>query len=317
MSGPRHTGRSMPGGFAPARRWALLVLIGLLAASCSGPRKPLQRLLPTSGPTVTPPPSEGRPAGTTPGPRTGGSAGGGGGQRRGTPAPEPGGGGQPAARAPNDDGSVGENATSYLRPSVPKLVVEVDAVQGAEPSAAALDAVRARIESVVSKPAGVEVRPVDRFSPGRRTWTLDDLKAAERAHRSTRTTEQSASLYILYVDGAYADNPSALGVSYSASATAVFIDQIRNNLGAIVSPSQYERAVVVHEFGHLCRLVNIGYTSPRNHEDPDHRYHSKNRDSVMYWAVEDLAVRNLVGGPPSDFDADDRADLEDLKAGRL
>jgi hypothetical protein len=38
----------------------------------------------------------------------------------------------------------------------------------------------------------------------------------------------------------------------------------------------------------------------------------------MFWQVENNFIANLLGtGIPNDFDADDRADLDDLKAGRL
>jgi hypothetical protein len=40
----------------------------------------------------------------------------------------------------------------------------------------------------------------------------------------------------------------------------------------------------------------------------------------MYWAVDNVGVASLLGGrtaPPTDFDADDKADLADVKLGRL
>lgn len=64
--------------------------------------------------------------------------------------------------------------------------------------------------------------------------------------------------------------------------------------------------------------MNIGYGSPRDHEDPEHPNHTKHRDGVMYWAVESISVTNvLTGGPPDDFHPDSRADLRDLKSGRI
>jgi hypothetical protein len=60
--------------------------------------------------------------------------------------------------------------------------------------------------------------------------------------------------------------------------------------------------------------VNIGYRSRFNHEDPAHPNHSNNPGSVMYWAVEDISIRNVLrGGPPPDFDDADRADLAMLR----
>jgi hypothetical protein len=66
--------------------------------------------------------------------------------------------------------------------------------------------------------------------------------------------------------------------------------------------------VATHELGHLLGLVDLVLDTGR--EDPEHPGHSRSRDSVMFWAVEsDLIGSLLGGGPPTVFDAADRADL--------
>ena len=73
--------------------------------------------------------------------------------------------------------------------------------------------------------------------------------------------------------------------------------------------------MLTHEIGHLLALVNIGYESAHDHEDPEHRGHSKSRGSVMYWQIEDKGLVALItGGPATDFDDDDRDDLAFLRA---
>ena len=82
-----------------------------------------------------------------------------------------------------------------------------------------------------------------------------------------------------------------------------------------------EKATLVHEVGHLLALVNITYRSPRDHHDEENQGHSTNVNSVMYHAVDTVGVFTLFRGmnrqPPTDFDADDRADLADLKSSKL
>jgi len=74
----------------------------------------------------------------------------------------------------------------------------------------------------------------------------------------------------------------------------------------------------VHEYGHLVALVNNGYESPHDHEDPDHPNHSNNDDSVMYWAIESQDIANQIDGePPNNFDSDDLDDLRLMKEGKL
>lgn len=217
----------------------------------------------------------------------------------------------------NDDGPLGANAQLYLGGDVPALTIEVDAVEGREPSGEALGHLRGTTSSVSDK-ANVAQRPIESVAKTKDRYSRGDLTALEDAHRDTGSTSDAASLYVLVVNGEFAGNSNALGVAYSASAFAIFRDKVEEAAGLVGSPSRIERSVLVHELGHVLRLVNIGYDSPRNREDAEHPNHSTNEDSVMFWAVEsDLISQVLSGPPPDSFDDADRADLEDIKAGHL
>jgi hypothetical protein len=152
------------------------------------------------------------------------------------------------------------------------------------------------------------------MSTTRTSWTVDDLVAAERRFRAERSGGSRVTMWIAYLGGSFAETPSALGTAFAASAAVIFRDRIDEATSALVLASEIERSVLTHEAGHLLALINIGYQSRFAHEDPGHPKHSNNPDSVMYWAVEDLSLKDLLtGGPPSDFDAADRADLAVLR----
>ena len=109
-------------------------------------------------------------------------------------------------------------------------------------------------------------------------------------------------------------------MAVDASTIAVFKDSIDDSVNFLGRPSadEIERAVTVHEAGHLLGLVNLVYQSPIPHEDPDHPGHSNNEDSVMYWAIESQDIGNqLDGEPPNNFDEYDLDDLSLLKQGKL
>jgi hypothetical protein len=208
-------------------------------------------------------------------------------------------------------------ARSYLRASpASRLVVEVDWVAGREPGATALDHLRRVLADVCDKPGGVIVERGGEIASARSSYGRSDITSLERANRSRRSAGDTATMWVVYLNGSFADDEGALGVAYEASGAAIFRDRIDDATTAIVNAGRIESAVLTHEAGHLLALVNIGYRSRVNHEDPEHPHHSRNRDSVMYWAVEDVSLRTLLaGGPPREFDQDDRADLEALKAG--
>jgi len=206
-------------------------------------------------------------------------------------------------------------ATVYLRPTLAtSLVVEVDWVRGREPSQTALDHLASVLDRELNKPAGIEVVRGNEIANPTSEYTLADLQAVERANRDHHSTGSVSTMWFAELNGSFAEASAALGVSFSASSAAIFRDRIDDATTALVLASQIESSVFTHEAGHLLALVNIGYRSAFDHEDPEHPHHSNNEGSVMYWAVEDVSVRTLLrGGPPDDFDSADRADLAMLR----
>jgi hypothetical protein len=287
-------------------RTAAFALLVLGVACGGGGQEPAARPGASSPPVTSPGPAstEGPNGGTTPGPpatpRDGGLR---------TVSPPP---------APADGGEPGSNAAAYLQARVPELVVEIDAVDGKGPAQQTIDLLRERLGSVVDKPGGIRFLPVGDAAAGDGDWSVAELQAAERRHRGSRGSAGVASLYLLFVDGAH-PKEDGIGVAYSASSAAIFSDQIEEAATLLVTEAEIERAVTIHEVGHLLSLVNLGYTSSRDHEDAEYRGHSSNPDSVMYWAVDNVGVASLLGGraaPPDRFDADDLADLAAIRSGK-
>jgi hypothetical protein len=218
-----------------------------------------------------------------------------------------------------DLAGVGRNAAVYLRGTrYTKLVLEITAVRGWAPDQQALNILRARLGEVLDKPQGIEFLPVRTIDSTTNEYSSRDIAALENRHRKhfSGKTGGTAVIHMLYLNGTTA---GFAGRAYHASSVVIMAEAISRGSTALVSRGQIEGAVLVHEIGHLLRLVNNGYRSPRDHHDQAHPGHSKNKASVMYWAVEGGALLQDIfdGAPPNAFDADDLADLADLKAGRL
>jgi hypothetical protein len=262
-----------------------------------------------------------KPEPTTTGAKSGGSAGSN--QSAGQPAPA-----QPApqmlqgaAQRADDLGNTGRNALVYLRGDrYTKLVFEITAANGWEPDPESINILRSRLQQVLDKPAGIEFLPAKTFVSGRSTYSQSNINALETQHRTRFSAKEggTAVIHMLFLNGAAADKFT--GRAYRASSIVVMAEESADRETLAVSRGKIEGALLVHEVGHLLRLVNHGYTSPRDHEDPDHRGHSRNIGSVMYWQVDaagDLIEDVFEGPPPSKFDQEDIADLADIKAGRL
>ena len=197
-----------------------------------------------------------------------------------------------------------------------ELLLEISYVQSNAPDSSALDLLEQRVSETTEK-STVEVRQ-HAFSSDDDSYTLEEIVALEDRERTRHKGQGIFVIHLLYLNGEYADNPDALGVAYRGSSIVIFKEQVEDAAFLFVSAQDIEKAVLVHEYGHLVALVNIGYTSPHDHEDPDHPGHSNNDESVMYWAVESVDLGNqLAGEPPNQFDSDDLDDLRRMREGKL
>lgn len=203
-----------------------------------------------------------------------------------------------------------------------KWVVEVDTVQGMAPPASAMTMLKQRLESVASKPGGIELRTDDSLPAHGGSWSVKDLQAYSAAHLDAETKGDTVVLHLLFLDGQF-QQENVLGVTISSSRggrvvssgpIAIFTESVRdacaNPLALCTNPEPIFGPVLVHEFGHAMGLVNAGAPMKTPHEDTSHPGHSSNTGSVMYWEVETSGVTALIrGGVPNDYDANDRADL--------
>lgn len=209
----------------------------------------------------------------------------------------------------DDHGAVGSLGDALLSASVPNVIVEIDST----PDEQLTDAARTGLSGAladhggkaVSFTGGSDVAPQQEYSAG-------DLRRIARANRSESSSGDTLTAHVLVLSGRF-ENESALGVAFDASSFAIFPDRIRAGVVASLNYDRFEQAVVVHELGHLFGLVNLtgegGF-----HEDADNPGHSENRDSVMFWAVEDVSIGNVFrGGPPTTFDADDRREMDRIR----
>ncbi|MDX1509875.1 MAG: hypothetical protein R3249_00875 [Nitriliruptorales bacterium] len=261
-----------------------------------------------------PPGSTATPIDRTAGPATHGATGNGNGSGdQGGPD------GTPTSAAPtpvDDQGRVGANGPAMLRDDRSRIVLEIDIQEGARVDQ---DAV-AYLASIIERYSGKDVVETggNTFTSSEREWTIAKLNEVVAANRSTFSDAAAVSIHVLYLRGGHhqdGEETNAIGVAWRASQFAMFPDRWAGLGGLVGSDEAIERAVLVHEWGHLLGLVNLTYTSQFDHEDSAHPGHSNNEDSVMFWQVETDLIGQLLGSIPDDFDEADRADMQQIAAG--
>lgn len=199
-----------------------------------------------------------------------------------------------------------------------KWAIEVDTMQGKQPPNDLLGFVQGRLASVADKPDGIQFFSDATLPAESRTWSTKALVDYGNAHLDRKTSGTTVVTHLLFLAGhsdADDNNGKVLGVSIGTDLIIIFTDSVASSCSSVALPPCFDnkpifRAVVTHEFGHALGLVNNGVAMVKDHEDASHKRHSSNQDSVMYWAVESSDILSILGnGPPTDFDADDRADL--------
>ena len=197
-----------------------------------------------------------------------------------------------------------------------KIHIEVNYVTGNSPESDALNLLKQRIQEVTDK-STITVSQSS-FGSTDNSYTLEEILELEDKQRTRFKSGNTFVIHILYLNGEYSDNDQTLGLAYSGTSFAIFKEKIEDAAFLLISAKDIEKSVLVHEFGHLLGLVNNGYQSPHDHEDPQHPHHSNNEESVMYWAIESQDIGNqLDGEPPNDFDNYDLDDLKLMKEGKL
>lgn len=210
--------------------------------------------------------------------------------------------------------STGASANDFLSDdNFTSLTIEIDYVEGYQPSQVAIDNLQAFLEQRVNKPGGISIHIDDAISsPQNNSFTSEEIYALEQQHRDYYSEDNTIAAYFLILDGAY-ERENVLGVAYLNTSMALFEDVIRQNTGGFGQPSAatVEASVLMHEFGHILGLVNIGTDAVQAHEDAENEAHCNVESCLMYWAIQTTDLMgNLTGGEIPDLDAQCIQDLQ-------
>lgn len=195
------------------------------------------------------------------------------------------------------------------------LVVQIQYMEGAEPTDDGLAHLEQFLGARLNKPGGVEIRkdaaPI--ASGGGTEYSSADVRALEEEHRTVYTSGDTLATYLIFVDGQF-EQENVLGIAYNNTSTAIFGEKIREHTGELGQPRQsmVEGTVANHEFGHIMGLVNNGTDMQQPHQDEDNGHHCDVEGCLMYFSVRTTDfLDNLVGNDaPPELDAQCLDDLE-------
>ena len=217
----------------------------------------------------------------------------------------------------NNKKATGSSAFDLLADDTFKsMVVEVVYVQGYEPSTAAINNFVSVLNERVNKSQGISIVKRAIASPGKATFTNEEIVAIEDANRTKYNSSNQIAVWALFIDGESASNSSAglvLGTAYRNTSFVIYEKTIQGLSDSPFKPNRslLETTVITHEFGHILGLTNLGTKLQSNHEDSAHAKHCNVESCLMYWSAESgSGIANMVsGGSAPKLDAQCIADL--------
>jgi hypothetical protein len=159
----------------------------------------------------------------------------------------------------------GDSAASFLQgDQYASLQIEIDYMEGYEPTEQGLNSLTAFLESRLNKD-NISYTTTQIAARGEAPYTSENIVAIEEEERDNYTEGGSNTLhvYFLILDGEF-EQSNVLGVAYYNTSMALFGQTIEEISGSLTGPSraQIEGTVLRHEMGHNMGLVGNGSPHP-------------------------------------------------------
>ncbi|MFV5693111.1 membrane metalloprotease [Flavobacterium sp. LT1R49] len=197
-----------------------------------------------------------------------------------------------------------------------RMVIEVVYVQGFEPSTTAINNFVSFLNARTYKPNGISIVKRAIPSPGKATFTNQEIVAIEDVNRTKFNTSNQIAVWVFFADGKSSSDTSTsviLGTAYRNTSLVIYEQTVHGLSDSSFEPNRslLETTVITHELGHILGLTNLGTTLQSNHEDAAHPKHCNVETCLMYWSSESgKGIANMVsGGSAPQLDAQCIADL--------
>lgn len=170
------------------------------------------------------------------------------------------------------------------------IYIEVMYIDGFKPSAETLTNLKNFIGSRTYKTnITVEERLITIAKKS--IYSIEDIRSIEDANRSKFSGENQLAISALFLNGSSSsntENSTVLGTAYRNTSFVIFEETIQTTANNVFGPSKIilETSVILHEFGHLLGLVNLGTNMVANHEDTEHSAHCISENCLMYYLME-------------------------------
>ncbi len=195
------------------------------------------------------------------------------------------------------------------------ITIEIVAVQGFEPTTAAIQGFREFLQDRLFKPNGITITQRSIPSSGKAPFSIEEVAKIENTTRTLFNREDDITVYVYFADGSKENDTNeqvTLGSAYLNTSMVIYEGTLRKLSARPSSPSlsSIETATLNHEFSHLLGLVNLGTPLQSQHEDTDASNHCNVSSCLMEAAIEFGSGMMGLGNVIPQLDAQCIADLQ-------
>lgn len=186
----------------------------------------------------------------------------------------------------------GSSANNLLSDdSFTSMIIELVYVEGFEPSQTAIDNFALFATSRTFKPDGISIEKRAIPSPGKDSYTIEDIANIEREQRQYYNTSDEIAVWVLFIDGKSDRDEGSqvvLGTAYWNTSFVIYQENVQKLSNSPFEPrrSILESTVITHEFAHILGLTDLGSPMQTDHEDEEHPKHCDVPSCLMYWESE-------------------------------
>ena len=187
-------------------------------------------------------------------------------------------------------GASGEDIVNNT--SFDRILIEVAYVDGFRPTNLSLENLTEYLQAHTQK-EDIRFSFLPLVSPDEESLSLEEIARLETENRTTYNEGRDLSVYIYFADAPSVNDDESeglvtLGAVYRNTSMVIHESTIRElaSKSTLITVTEVESTALIHEFGHLFGLVDLGTAEVNPHEDPEAPNHCDVEGCLMRAELE-------------------------------
>ncbi len=187
-------------------------------------------------------------------------------------------------------GASGEDIVNNT--SFDRILIEIAYVDGFRPTNLSLDNLTEYLQAHTQK-EDIRYSFLPLTTPEDESLSLEEIARLETENRTTYNDGRDLSVYIYFADAPSVNDDESeglvtLGAVYRNTSMVIHESTIRElaSKSTLITVTEVESTALIHEFGHLFGLVDLGTAEVNPHEDPEARNHCDVEGCLMQAELE-------------------------------